>query len=138
MKLKSILNENVKINAYIAAVLTEESREELLKQVPPTHPKVVAHHLTVSFNPTQFDFDLTYASHVEKEVTLTVTGVANDAKAQAVSVDGIPSENKHPHITLSLEQGVPAKYSNELMASVKVTPLNFQLKARIEVVPLKV
>jgi hypothetical protein len=47
-------------------------------------------------------------------------GEVFDEKGQAVLVEGFPSENKHPHITISCIEGVPPKYSNELVTRIPV------------------
>jgi hypothetical protein len=137
MKLKSLLSENEKVNAYVAAVLTEKSRQELISKVTPVHPNVVAHHVTMAFNPTKQEFDTFYASYIGRTIPVTIVGVAQDDKAQAVTVLDVPSNNKNPHITLSLADKVPAKYSNELLEKATVTPISLKLEAVIELIPLK-
>jgi hypothetical protein len=36
---------------YAGAFLPEESRAAILSALPPKHPKVFAHHMTINFNP---------------------------------------------------------------------------------------
>lgn len=133
------MNENERINGYVAAVLTDESRTKLLEEYisPVFSERVIAHHMTVSFNPTVKDFQEKYEKWVGKPVKLKVVGEFFDEKAQAVVVVGFTSENKIPHITISLAPNVSAKYSNELLAKGdwRIIDQSFVLDAVVEKVP---
>lgn len=101
---------------FVSAVLTEASRSRLLAAVPPVHPRVYAHHVTMAFNPDETT--LAYYRQFEgQRIRVPVTAVAVDDKAQAVLV-GVESENDYPHITVSVAEGVKPVYSNELMTRV--------------------
>jgi len=102
------------MDGYLAVVLTQNSRKELLRLVPPKHKEVIAHHSTIAFKPGAETLKK-YKTLVGKKIKLVVLGAASDEKGQAVLVNG-PSENPHPHITISCAPGVEAKYSNELLS----------------------
>lgn len=98
---------------YTGAFLGEESREALLATFPPVHAKPIAHHMTIAFGPSS---DEVSATPVGEEVDLTIVGVAEDEKAQAVVVESPLSKNAIPHITISVADGVSPVYPNELLA----------------------
>lgn len=115
----------------VSAVLTPESQRDLLQRVPPVHKWVKAHHMTIAFNPPLDRFEQLYKPQIGQPVRLAVVGVAQDDKAQAVLVEG-PSANARPHITISCADGIPAKYSNELLSSGWTPVPRFELEAVIE------
>jgi hypothetical protein len=101
-----------KPSLYAGAFLDEENKEELLKIIKPIHKNVKADHLTLKFG-----IDSDYIKNFEfgKNVELKVVGVVSDDKGQAVSVETNLSENKNPHITISIIDDVKVVYSNELI-----------------------
>jgi hypothetical protein len=103
---------------YLAVFLTPESSRKLLSKVPALHSNVQAGHMTVAFKP---DEDISSKFEVGRKVSLLVTGVFHDEKGQAVSVIpfGLKSKNKNPHVTVSTAEGIPAKYSNDLLAATR-------------------
>lgn len=121
---------------FVSAVLTDESRARLLAVVPPVHPTLHAHHMTMAFNPDEAILSR-YRPLEGQTVRLTVTAVAVDNQGQAVLVGG-DSENEYPHITISCADGVPAKYSNELLAKADWQHINpFTLEAYVVIEPLE-
>lgn len=98
---------------YTGAFLDEGARRELLAAFPPIHSRPIAHHMTITFNPSPDEVSETPAGD---EVFLTIVGVAEDEKAQAVVVNSPLSTNKISHITISVADGVSPVYSNELLA----------------------
>jgi hypothetical protein len=121
---------------YVAAVLTEASRRKLLAQVFPVHENVIAHHMTISYNPEQETYAQKYDHTIGSRVSLTVRGRASDDQVQAVLVEGWPSENEFPHVTISTVPGVSARLSNDLLAK-GFTPIKpFKLSAVIQNIPL--
>lgn len=121
---------------FVSATLTPESQQLLLERVPPVHPFVHAHHMTIAFDPPVERYADVYEPMIGKNVVLRVVGVAQDDRGQAVAVEG-QSENKAPHITISCADGVPAKYSNELLSKGWTPVSSFELQATVEAVPLK-
>lgn len=104
---------------YIGAFLTEESRAILLAAVPPLHFDVYAGHVTIVFRPEPEDLIL-FADG--REVELEVFEEVWDARGQAVAVRGVPSENAHPHITISTTPETKPVYSNELLSLMPKPP----------------
>lgn len=92
-------------NFYLAIELTEPSRSALLKAQPPMHERVIAHHVTLAFNPTERDLQ---AFPEGREIKLTVYASGADEKAQAVRVmldeNALRPDGKHYHITVSVSK----------------------------------
>jgi hypothetical protein len=125
-------------NMFVSAVLTPQSQRRLLEMVPPVHPIVYAHHVTLAFNPEP-DVLERYRSLEGTRIRVPVTAVCVDEKAQAVLV-GVDSENEYPHITISVAEGVPPAYSNELLAAqhADMQHVNiFTLEADVVIEPLE-
>ena len=119
----------------VSAVLTPGSHRRLLNMVPPVHPVVYAHHVTMAYNPDAATL-AKYRPMEGKRIKVPVTGVGADEKGQAVLV-GVDSENEYPHITISVAEGVEAKYSNELLANIDLNHINiFTLEAVVTIEPL--
>jgi predicted kinase len=96
---------------YSAVVLDKESQSKLLEQFPaPEGWRKIAHHMTIVFGKGLED-----KSEVGKEVELTVTELGISDMAMAVKVEGYPSVNKIPHITIAVndkEGGKPVMSNN--------------------------
>jgi len=99
---------------YIAYVLTEASKNELLERFPPKYSKVVAHHVTIQFGVPE-------GTEPPEMADLRVIGEADSGdglQALVVSVNGSyrREDGSTYHITWSLE---PDKYkpvdSNKLV-----------------------
>jgi hypothetical protein len=120
---------------FVSAVLTPKSHNMLLARVPPVHPNVYAHHVTMAFNPDEAT--LAYYRQFEgRRIRVPVTAVVVDDKAQAVLV-GVESENDHPHITVSVAEGVKPRYSNDLFTVADLQHINiFTLEADVVIEPL--
>jgi GNAT superfamily N-acetyltransferase/RNA:NAD 2'-phosphotransferase (TPT1/KptA family) len=103
-----------KFSSYTAYVLTDASRELLLKNFPPKFPDVIAHHVT-------FQFGVSKDAPEPPPATLVVEGYASDESLEAliVSVDGKTErpDGSTYHITLSLDrsQGRTPKDSNAVI-----------------------
>tara|TARA_R110000796_G_scaffold215732_2_gene331726 strand:+ start:692 stop:1846 length:1155 start_codon:yes stop_codon:yes gene_type:complete len=111
--LKNTSNDKV---LYSAVVLTPESRSELLNTFISRLPegwKTIAHHMTIVFGKGIDD-----KSELGKEVELTVTELGISDMAMAVKVDGYPSSNAIPHITVAVnvEAGGKPFMSNKITA----------------------
>ena len=120
---------------FVSAVLTEESRDLLLKRVPPYHPRIYAHHVTMAFKPDPTTLEY-YRQMEGQRIRIPVTAVALDDKAQAVLV-GADSENESPHITISLAEGIKPVYSNDLLGrgDLQHIPI-FTVEAVVVIEPL--
>ncbi len=99
---REVLNEGVVKNiAYSAVVLTDESHAKLLKVFSGMIPegwKPYAHHMTLNMG----NIDPKYANDLGNEVELTVVDYAFDDLVIAVGVEGYPTNNAKPHITLAV------------------------------------
>lgn len=112
---------------YSAIVLDSDSRASLLSRVENEIPKgwdVIAHHMTIAFGkpvPNQEDLD--------KDVTLSVTELGLSNMAMAVRVEGYPSKNEIPHITIAINpNGGKAVMSNDITEWIKLKPFNISGK----------
>jgi hypothetical protein len=107
-----------KKGGYAAVVLDDGSRRQLLywweKHVgTPLHSNVLAHHMTLKFNPSADDLSII---PLGEQVVLRVTGWAADDKSQVVRVKAAAkSANAVPHVTVAIAPGVKPVYSNELL-----------------------
>jgi hypothetical protein len=85
---------------YSAVVIDDISRNMLFKafeDVIPNDWKKIGHHMTIAFGKGVED-----ESELEKEVGLVTTHLGISDMAIAVIVDGYPSKNKIPHITMAI------------------------------------
>ena len=82
-------------------------------------PDIYCHHITIAAHPDDVTYRK-YARLLGRRVRFQVTGVYADSKGQAARVTGVPSENAHPHITISCAPGVHPKYSNDLLAKKRL------------------
>lgn len=97
---------------YSAVVLNKESQSKLLEQFPaPEGWRKIAHHMTIVFGKGLDD-----KSEVGTEVELTVTELGISDMAMAVKVEGYPSANKIPHITIAVndKEGGKPVMSNDI------------------------
>lgn len=96
---------------YSAVIIDEISHNMLLRIFSDTIPngwKIYAHHMTIALGKPAKNEDL------NKSVGLVVKKIGISDMAVALEVDGYPSENKIPHITLAVNpQGKP-RMSNEI------------------------
>jgi len=103
-----VINEDDKKTiSYSAVVLDYESSESLLNKFNGEIPdgwKKYAHHMTIALGKAIEDENLLGSSQ-----TLTVTQIGKSDMVIAVRVEGFPSKNKIPHITLAVnpEGGKP-------------------------------
>ena len=112
---------------YWAVKLDSSSVAKLLSKLPPIHPNVYAHHITLAFRPNEMEEELWSSRHGES-VTLTVDKFAFDESGQAVIVGGIDrSRGGIPHVTISCANGVKPVYSNTLLASGELHDLSESL-----------
>jgi hypothetical protein len=121
-------------NGYIAIVLDEKSVRFLKEAVPPMHPKLFYHHMTIAYMPDESIYEK-YKNDIGKEIELTITGVCSDDKGQAAIVETNFSEKEVPHVTLSCEENTKPVYSDTLL---KTKPnykgINLKIAGKVEVV----
>ena len=102
---------------YTAVVLTPDSQWQLVSTFPPTHPHIYASHITLCFDPSPQNLAIANVGH---HISVKVTGSVDGGKVQAVIVSlpkGVASTNECPHITISAEDGISPKVSNEMLKS---------------------
>ena len=120
MKKKKIL--------YVGAFL--EDRSLLTHAIWPIHQEEKAEHVTLAFKPGD---DHPALELIGSETTVRVVGHSSDSKGQAALVEvDVHCDNAHPHVTLSVAEGVAPSYSNQLLAVGEVTHIPpLSLRARI-------
>ena len=109
-RIKEVMNLNEddkKTISYSAVVLDNESSESLLNKFNGEIPdgwKKYAHHMTIALGKAVEDENL-----LDSIQTLIVTQIGKSDMVIAVRVEGFPSKNKIPHITLAVnpEGGKP-------------------------------
>ena len=107
-EMMGVINEDDKKTiSYSAVVLDHESSELLLNKFNGEIPdgwKKYAHHMTIALGKAVEDENLLGSIQ-----TLTVTQIGKSDMVIAVRVEGFPSKNKIPHITLAVnpEGGKP-------------------------------
>jgi len=107
-EMMGVINEDDKKTiSYSAVVLDHESSELLLNKFNGEIPdgwKKYAHHMTIALGKAIEDENLLGSSQI-----LTVTQIGKSDMVISVRVEGFPSKNKIPHITLAVnpEGGKP-------------------------------
>ncbi len=113
---------------FFSVILDEESQAQLRKLA--VHPIVYCHHMTVAYHPDDSYLPKLRAL-IGREYLLNVTALAADERGQAVRVNGAPSLNRSPHVTVSCAEGTPPEYSNELLASEEGEPIDMVLRGTL-------
>jgi len=126
------LNESKKIY-YSAVVLDDKSRSKLLAAFGDKIPeewKTIAHHMTIAFAKGVEAVDR--ADDINKTVDIKVIKLGVSDKAIAVQVEGYPTLNKIPHITLAVndKEGGSAVMSNDIKDWKKVPTLVLKGKVK--------
>jgi hypothetical protein len=118
---------------YWAVKLDGTSRAKLISSFPPIHPNKFAEHMTIIFKPSDVINDM-LNEQIGTNVVLTVVGYAADNKGEAIVVrsNNIKRmDNGIAHITLSCADGIPPKYSNDLVQKEYDAVLPFELYGTI-------
>ena len=99
---------------YIAAVLDEAFAKDVRNwaQFSNVHGK----HVTIAYNPSDEIFNK-YAHRFGDRILVHVVQICNNEKCQAAVVQGVPTENVVPHITISCADGVKPAESNTMLNS---------------------
>ncbi|MEA1929582.1 MAG: hypothetical protein U9M92_01695 [Patescibacteria group bacterium] len=74
----------------------------LKAKYPPVHPRHFYHHSTIEFRPQNGLADI----EVGEKQTIAITGRVTTDKVDVLLVENEKSTNEHPHITLSIAEGV--------------------------------
>jgi len=98
--------------SYSGVILDQASKNLILECFGiwvPNGWTVITHHMTINLGPLKDKTD------IGKEVTLTVVGLGLSDMAIAAKVEGYPSKNTIPHITIAINpEGGSAKMSNNI------------------------
>jgi len=112
---------------YSAVVLDDKSRTALIQQFASMLPegwKTIAHHMTIVFGKGIED-----KSELGKEVVLSVVALGASDKALAVKVDGYPTTNKIPHVTVAVNAAGGGKpFDSNKITDWGNTELGFDMK----------
>lgn len=106
---------------YSAVILKPKSQKRLIKAFESYVPegwRYYAHHMTIVFNES-----LPIPEDLEKNVELTATHIGISDKAIALKVDGYPSKNKIPHITLAVARDSKPYLSNMIEDWHRIQPV---------------
>jgi len=111
---------------YSAVVLDEKSHSKLLGfagSYIPNGWETIAHHMTINNG----EIKPQYEKYLGMTVILKVVGIGFSDKAIAVKVDGFPTENKIPHITVAVNRKAGGKpvMSNQI---TNWQPIQFSLQ----------
>ena len=125
-----VINEdNKKTISYSAVVLDHESSELLLNTFKGEIPdgwKKYAHHMTIALGKAIEDENLLGSSQI-----LTVTQIGKSDMVIAVRVEGFPSKNKIPHVTLAVNpEGGKPFMSNKIEEWKDIEPFEFTGEVR--------
>lgn len=96
---------------FVGVFLDARSKALLAERFPFAHGKIKNDHVTLCLGPGLQDKE-------GGRVSMKVVGYAEDDLAQAVVVElprGLMQDDRIPHITLSHDKSVEAKYSNDLL-----------------------
>jgi hypothetical protein len=120
--LRQQLNEQTNLPKYSAVVLDKESHDKLINELKNQIPqgwKIYAHHMTIAFKQPLED-----KSQLGKTVTLRATKLGISDMAMAVMVDGYPSKNKIPHVTIAVNpNGGKPFMSNQIENWQTINPI---------------
>jgi hypothetical protein len=113
-----------KSGRFFSIVLDVDSQERVAAFA--VHPKVFAHHVTVAYDPS-----VERAAEIRvllgKKYSFQGYAIATDERCQALRVEGVPSDRKQPHVTISVVEGTKPVYSNELLERVEGEPVELVL-----------
>lgn len=109
----------------ISLILDKQSAD--LVRIFATLPNVHSHHVTMAYNPTPAQREQ-FSNLIGKKIVFKTIEFVSDDKAQAFLVEGVPSLNTHPHVTVACDSQVPPVYSNRLLASKEARRKKFELE----------
>lgn len=117
--------------SYSAVVLDDKSRNKLINYFKPIIPddyEIIAHHMTINLG----EIDPEFEKFLGFTVDLNVREIAFDDKVIAVSVDGFPSKNKKPHITIAVNRKRGGKpYMSNKLTNWKPITFGLSLKGKV-------
>jgi len=126
------LNESTGNILYSAVVLDDDDQDNLIMFVDdyvdiPLNWKKIAHHMTMGFKEHVPDH---LRDDIGKTVQLTVKEIGVSEDAIAVKVEGYPSNNKIPHVTIAIpKDGKP--YNSNLITDWKPVDEEIIIKGKV-------
>ena len=128
-EMMNLSEDDKKSISYSAVVLDHESSELLLDTFNSEIPdgwKKYAHHMTISLGKAVEDENL-----LGSVQTLIVTQIGKSDMAVAVRVEGFPSKNKIPHVTLAVNpEGGKPFMSNKIEEWEDIAPFEITGEVR--------
>jgi hypothetical protein len=126
---------------YLAYVLSDETRAELLQLCPPSFDRVICHHVTIAFNLNEAMFNRLIEA-IRQKPSVVATGFlrGNDVECFLVEVNGEHTgelTGQRYHVTHSLRDPAKPVDSNKLIVASKGVPtkkLNVQLSGTLQMV----
>lgn len=122
---------------YLAFVLSEASRAQLLSICPPTHSKVICHHVTIVFGISAEKLKKFQAAYPNTDPIVEATGIRIGEKVECftVNVDGNSrrtfGDGQYYHVTLSVEPPAKPVDSNKLFVP-GVKEVKFEAPIKLE------
>lgn len=117
--IKEILREGKEPTLYASVVLDDNSRKELLNKVAHMIPegwKVIGHHMTIYYGKESIiknevpELIVKVSKDIGKTINnLKVTKIGISDMAMAVEIEGYPSKNETPHITIAVNEAEGGK-----------------------------
>lgn len=121
--------------SYSAVVLDEKSRSRLLEITSPSVTEgweKFAHHMTINMGEISPEFE----KYVGDEVKLRVVSIGISDMAIAVGVEGFPSKNKIPHVTIAVNRKDGGKpFMSNLIKNWKPIQFGFELTGTVTEIP---
>ena len=112
------INTPVKI-LYCGIFLSEQSKKELLRLIPPIHSKIYASHVTMIYNPSEQELR---GIPIGEIIEIYVTGISQTDQIQTVCCECFKQKY---HITISTDENTEPNCSNDIKNWTSIKP--FQL-----------
>lgn len=123
---------------YLAFVLSEKSRADLLKICTPSFSKVICHHVTIVFGVSAEKlkkFQSVYAT-VDPVVEVTGVRIGKNVECFTVNIDGSArrtfGDGGSYHVTLSVEPPAKPVDSNKLFSHNQVRTVVFEEPIKLD------
>lgn len=126
--------------SYLAFVLSNAAREELIKLFPPAFERVICHHVTIAFKLNEPLFEAIMES-LSESPTVVATGYILDDHLDCFTVEingarRLLINDQHYHITHSLEtQAKPVDSNKAIRSKLPTKTINIKLRGKMELVP---
>lgn len=113
--------------SYSAVVLEEQSKVKLIEKIQDQIPEgweIIGHHMTINLG----EIDKEYEKFLGLKVKLNVVKIGISDMALAIQVQGFPTKNKIPHITIAVNRKEGGKpFMSNKISDWKPYSLGFDL-----------